>query len=94
VDHIDQLAGLDIADHASLALTANVGTLSPDATLAIKVLNVTAQVAADRAALRGKSDFRLQFTTSPSVDGGPDSALLSAQNQGEELLLRVVYTIP
>lgn len=93
VDHIDQGAGLDIADHVVAPLVA-VGALSVDATLAVKVLAVTAQVQADRAALRPNSDFRLQFTTAPSVDGNPDSVFVSAVNPGEELVLRVTFTTP
>lgn len=93
VDHIDQGIGLDAADHASAALTANVGALSSDATLGLKVLVVTAQVQADFG-VRPDSNFRLRFTTAPSVDGNPDSAVLGIVAPGDELALRVTYTVP
>ena len=94
VDHIDQLAGLDAADHMVAALTPNIGALSANATQESKVLVVTNQVIADIAALRPNSDFRLQFTAAPSIDATPDMAFFSNAGPGEELVLRVTFTTP
>lgn len=57
------------------------GTLSTDATLGAKSLVVTAQVQADRAALRTQSQFRLRFAVENDFDTTPDVAVFwSADN--------------
>lgn len=94
VDRVDLGAALDGADHGSVALTPNLGQLSGDATLAVKVLDVTGAVVADLAAARPTSDFRLAFTTPTDGDNQPDRATFSATQAGEELVLRVSYTVP
>lgn len=94
VDRVDLGPALDGADHGSVALTPNVGQLSGDATLAVKVVDVTAAVVADLAAARATSDFRLAFTTPTDGDNQPDRATFSAIQPGEELVLRVTYSQP
>jgi hypothetical protein len=74
VDHVDIGAALDAVDYAAVALLANVGTLSTDATLTVKFLDVKAEILADIAAARTTSDFRLRFTTQDDGDGLFDTA--------------------
>ena len=62
-DHVDLTAGLAGDDYAGHTLTSNIGTVSPNATLGTKSLDVTTQVAADVAASRAVSGFRLRFAT-------------------------------
>src|SRR5262249_7099359 len=49
VDRVDFGLSLTAADFAPVVLTPNVGTISSDATLGVKELDVTAAVAADAA---------------------------------------------
>jgi hypothetical protein len=73
VDHVDIGAALDATDYAAVALLANVGTLSTDAVLTVKFLDVKAEVLADIAAARTTSDFRLRFPATTDGDGLIDS---------------------
>jgi hypothetical protein len=62
LDHVDIGADLSADDFDGGTLTSNIGVLSTDATLGPKSLDVTAQVAADLAAGRTRSSFRVRFT--------------------------------
>lgn len=61
LDHVNIGASLSGDDFDGGTLASNIGTLSADATLGPKSLDVTAQVAADVAAGRTRSSFRLRF---------------------------------
>lgn len=74
VDHLDYGTTLDVDDHSAAALTEDIGTLSTDATIEYKVLDVTAAVEDDRAAGRTRSQFRLRFETPGNDDGTNDFA--------------------
>ena len=65
-DHIDLTGGLAGEDYSGHTLTADVGTVSPNATLGTKSLDVTPQVAADVSASRAVSGFRLRFSAHDS----------------------------
>lgn len=61
LDHVNIGVDLSGDDFAGGTLASNIGVLSTDATLGPKSLDVTAQVAADVAAGRTRSSFRLRF---------------------------------
>jgi hypothetical protein len=62
VDHVDFGASMNSDDHDPTVLASNIGTLSSDATLGFKELDVTAEVAAAVAASDFTVDFLLRFT--------------------------------
>jgi hypothetical protein len=71
VDYVDFGLALGAGDDVPLVLTANVGTLSSDATLGYKELDVTAQVVAAAAANNFNVDFFVRFSAlvlGPPVD--------------------------
>jgi hypothetical protein len=72
VDHLDYGTSLDGSDYNLAALLANAGTLSTDATIQYKTLDVTALVQADRSASRPRSQFRLRFSIRDSDNNGVD----------------------
>lgn len=61
LDHVNIGTSLSGDDFNGGTLASNIGVLSADATLGPKSLDVTAQVAADIAAGRTRSSFRLRF---------------------------------
>lgn len=69
VDHLVYGDALDAPDYHAAAL-ATVGTLSTDANKEYKTLNVTAQVKADVAAGRKRSQFRVRFSSADSNNDG------------------------
>lgn len=71
LDHVDLGAGLDASDASAVALTSAALTLAPDT---MWVLDVTDLVAADVAAGRTRSSFRLRFDT--PTDGAADNDFL------------------
>lgn len=74
LDHVDYGATLEAGDPASILQFA-VGVLSSNAVLEWKTLDVTTQVAADLAALRTRSQFRVRFNQLTSDgDGLSDQA--------------------
>ena len=75
VDHVDVGPALDAGDYTLAPLTTGVGTISTNATLERKTLVVGAQVAADQAAGRGLSHFRLRFSIQDE-DGDLDDDFL------------------
>lgn len=87
VDHITAGAALDDTDFTGNSLALDVGTLSMNATLETKSLNVGPQVALDVAAGRTTSDFRLRFAPKTNSDGMSDQAMfVRAQFIGGPLL--------
>lgn len=84
VDHVDYGDGPpDSTDFLGSTLTSNVGTLSSDPTLAVKSLDVSSFVQADRTAGRTRSQFRVRF--SPVEDNGgaiDDNARFEDANNG------------
>lgn len=68
VDHVNYGTTLDSADYNAVALTANIGTLSTEMSLAYKTLNVTASVASDIQASRSRSQYRLGFSGENNTD--------------------------
>lgn len=74
VDHVDAGAALDAGDFAGGTLTSDLGTLSTDAVLEYKALEVGGAVAADRAAARTTVQFRLRFSLVEANDDGNDDA--------------------
>jgi hypothetical protein len=74
VDHIDIGPALDPTDFASPAILDSFATLSTDGTLVYRTLDVSARMAADLAAARGHTDFRLHTTPATDSDGSEDSS--------------------
>jgi hypothetical protein len=70
VDHLDYGATLDGADYDATALTANIGTLSDNATEEYKSLDVTLYVQADCTAARDYSQYRVRFSLQDNDDDG------------------------
>jgi hypothetical protein len=75
LEHVDYGASLDAADFGTAALGPSLGTLASDATPGYTALDATAQVQADRAAGRIRSQFRLRFSLlDTDGDGTADQA--------------------
>lgn len=92
VDHVDFLGSLDGGDFAGGTLAADVGVLATTATLGYRSLDVTSRVAADRAAGRTTSDFRLAFGGALGGDAVTDMAYFgSLVVPGEEPQLVIGY---
>jgi DNA-binding beta-propeller fold protein YncE len=72
VDHVNYGTTLESADYNAAALTPNIGTLSTDASLAYKTLNVATSVASDILASRSRSQYRLQFSSENSINSEND----------------------
>ncbi|MGE0229072.1 MAG: hypothetical protein AB7U23_11255 [Dehalococcoidia bacterium] len=94
VDHLDY-GVVDGFDYATPAITAAYGTLSSDASIGPRTLDVTSAVRADREAGRFRTQFRLRFSDLES-DGdniGDHVAFGDADNAnpGEEPVLIVEY---
>jgi hypothetical protein len=70
VDHVDYGATLDAADYLGGTITAGIGTIASDATAGIRTLDVTARVAADIAAARTRSQYRLRFSVLDTDNDG------------------------
>jgi len=73
VDHVNYDTSLGSGDYDVAALTANIGTLSTDASVGYKTLNVTANVASDVLS-RSRSQYRLRFSEEISVNFQDDYA--------------------
>ena len=95
VDHMDLGAGLDAGDYAAAPLVSDVGTLSGNAALETKSLDVSSSVAADVAAGRSTSDYRLRFLVTTDFDGIIDTAhfedMENNQASGQVPVLTVVW---
>ena len=74
VDHMDIGSVLDGGDFVGSVLFFNFGTLSTDATLGYKSLDVTSRVAADMAASKPDSDYRLHTAGTTNSDSIEDSS--------------------
>jgi hypothetical protein len=74
VDRADFGGALDAGDFNPVILAPNVGTLSTNATLEGKEVDVTAAVIADVAAADFTSDFLLRFTSALSANATADLA--------------------
>jgi hypothetical protein len=72
VDHVDIGTSLDAGDFGALPLIPALGTLSDDAGIESKDVDVTAAVLADVLAGRTTSDFRLYFPLPTDGDGAED----------------------
>lgn len=78
VDHVNDRS------YADATLTTDVGTLAPDGTAGARTLDVTAQVAADVAASRTTSQFRLRFSAvETDNDGAQDTVFFSRDSRIE-----------
>lgn len=66
VDHVDFGLELDAGDYQPSIRAASIGTLTSDADITVRELDVTSYVAADLAAQR-RSNFLLRFTGSSAV---------------------------
>ena len=73
VDRVDLGAALDAADFSGGTLTPAIGTLSTNATIEYKTLDVTTAVLADRNAGRARSDFRLRFGIADGNNNGANN---------------------
>ncbi|NUO62753.1 MAG: hypothetical protein HOQ11_01515 [Gemmatimonadaceae bacterium] len=62
LDHIDLTLGLTDAAYAGQTIDADVGTLSSDATIGMRQLDVTTQVQQDVASHRRVTAYRLRFS--------------------------------
>lgn len=98
VDHVDLGAILDASDFDATALTTSHGTLSTDATLEAKSLDITALVQADRLAGRTQTDLRLRFEISGDSDATADFAIWNdaagSGHTGALPLVMVIVRVP
>lgn len=99
LDHLDYGPTLDALDFGRAPLAGPLGPFAPDATLGVRTLDVTAQVAADLAAGRVRSQFRLRFSMLDSDnDGSPDAVAFTdaershgSEAPGDEPVLVVTW---
>jgi hypothetical protein len=80
VDHLDYGSSLDPGDYLLAALQADIGTLSTDATIEYKSLDVTPSVQDDIVNGRSASQFRLRLATEIGEDAIIDFAGPTQQN--------------
>ena len=85
-DHVNFGSALDANDYFAAALQSNIGTLSSDATVEYKTLDVTDAVRDDVANGRSTSQFR--FLANSLVDG---QAIFSMPNGANPPLLNLSY---
>ncbi|MDH5487739.1 MAG: hypothetical protein OEY53_09590, partial [Gammaproteobacteria bacterium] len=64
VDHVNYGTALEGTDFAAATLLGNAGTLSRDANLGYKILEVTGQMESDLNNARLRSQYRLRFSLS------------------------------
>lgn len=83
VDHLDYGITLDDADYNRAALTSNIGTITKNAVLEWKDLEVTSAVKNDRAGGRTRSQFRLRFSSETDGNGTEDIAYSEAAENTE-----------
>jgi hypothetical protein len=93
VDHVEYGPSLDGGDYAGGTLTPEVGTLSSDPTFGVKTLDVTAEVIADRAAARTRSEFRLRFGDFDSSDDGSADYAQFVDSEGSTFFDRPVLVV-
>lgn len=95
VDHMDLGVGLDGGDYLAAAFVSDIGTLSTNAVLDVKSLDVTSRVAADLLAGRTTSDYRLRFPIQNDGDVAVDSAHMedmeNNKGSGQAPLLTITY---
>ncbi len=82
VDHIDYGPTLDGADYSLPALEDDIGTISENATLEFKTLNVTESLQDDMDHGRTRSQYRLLFPTQTDNDSVEDAAFFTSANIG------------
>jgi hypothetical protein len=82
VDHVDPGVTIDGADYNAPVLTANIGTLSSDATGGIKEIDVTAAVVADLAGPGFNANFLVRFTSPTNSNASADGVTFDdSENQ-------------
>ena len=96
VDHLNYGSILDGSDYDLAALQSNVGSLSNNAAIEYKTLDVTARVEADINAGRARSQYRLLLPTSTDSDNSEDSAFFTTANccSGNLPELVITYELP
>lgn len=82
VDHLDYGANLDAADYNLAALQDNIGTLSNNASIEFKTLDVTARLQDDINNGRARSQYRMLFPTPTDNDSIEDAAFFTSANIG------------
>jgi hypothetical protein len=82
VDHIDYGSTLDGADYSLLALKEAIGTISNNAALEFKILDVTESLQDDMDHGRTRSQYRLLFPTQTDNDSVEDAAFFTSANIG------------
>jgi hypothetical protein len=93
VDHLDYGSGLESDDYDTAALSAGLVELSSDAAPGTRTAYVTTQVAADLAAGRERSQFRLRFGADTDGDADADYARFATGEAAVgQPVLRVRYT--
>ena len=96
LDHLDYGATLDAGDYSVAAIASGFATLSSDAIVGNKSVDVTAAVQLNHAALHPRSQFRARFSLMDSdFDGLPDIAqFTSAESTVEPPPVLTVTYLP
>ena len=76
-DHVNYGPSLDGGDYNGGTITSNIGTLSTNATIEYKTLDVTSRVQSDVATGQVRTQYRLRFTTDFNNDGNNDLVFFS-----------------
>jgi len=82
VDHLDYGGTLVGADYNSAPIQANIGTLSTDAVIEFKTLDVTLRLQDDIDNTRTRSQYRLLFPIETDNDSVEDAAFFTSANIG------------
>jgi len=98
LDHVDYGDVLDSSDYGTPSLTADVGVASSDSSIGATLIEATAEVAADLAAARTRSQFRLRFSLlDTDGDATADQALFEdgedSNGSGMVPTLEVTYQL-
>ena len=83
VDHLNYGTTLDDADYNRTALSSNIGTITKNAALEWKDLDVTDEVKNDWANDRSRSQFRIRFSSETDGNGSEDIAYFEAAENTE-----------
>lgn len=96
VDHLDYGTTLDGTDYDLAALQSNVGSLSNNAAIEYKTLDVTARVKADINDGRARSQYRLLLPTPTDSDNFEDAVFFTSANCCTSNLpeLVITYQVP
>ena len=82
VDHIDYSNSLEGADYDKSPIASNIGTLTSNAAVEWKDLDITSRFNNDLTNSRSRSQYRIKFSTETDGDGSEDFVYFDSANSG------------